>query len=483
MLFNSFGFVIFFAIVVVLYYLLPAKIRWVALLLSGIFFYMFASPISIWVPAVIILVTYFGGIGIEKAVTPPKANLVFVLCLIANIGMLVFFKYVNFLTTQFFELINFVNLKLLHAATVKTNSLLVNIIAPLGISYITFQAIGYLIEIKRGNHKAERNAGHFSTYILFFPKLLSGPIERAHHFLPQIKQPVTLDYERITPALKIILWGFFKKVVIADRLSIYTNAVFNNYQFHNGNTLFLASIFYTIQLYADFSGYTDMAVGVAKLLGFDIIQNFDRPFFSKSVTEFWRRWHISLSTWFADYFYTPLAIKKRNWGKWSVVYASMVTFVILGFWHGANWTFIVFGALQGIILSIEFFTRKARKKMRNAIPAFINNGLGILFTFLYINFAEIFFRANSVTEALRIIKKASAFNGPVFYEGPSMLIYSFLGIIILFLAEFKMEYYNEKFSLFNNPSLVMRILTYALLIMLILLVGVFDGGQFIYFQF
>ncbi|MGC4100549.1 MBOAT family O-acyltransferase [Ferruginibacter sp.] len=405
MLFNSFGFVIFFAVVAIVHFILPAKARWVWLLLSSTFFYMYASPVYIWVPALIILVSYLGGIQIEKASSPKKAQRNFVLCLIANIGVLVFFKYTNFLTTQVLELANFINTKLLHSGTVKTDSLLVDIAAPLGISYITFQAIGYLIEIKRGNHKAERNIGHFASFILFFPKIISGPIERAHNFLPQLKKAPGFDLDRISEALKIILWGFFKKVVIADRLSIYTNAVFNNYQFHNGNTLFVASIFYTIQLYADFSGYTDMAVGVSKLLGFDIIQNFNRPFFAKSVSEFWRRWHISLSTWFAEYFYTPLAMSKRDWGNWSVPYASLVTFVVLGFWHGANWTFIVFGALQGVVLSLEFFTKKSRKKMRKKIPAFINDWGGIFLTFMFINFAEIFFRADSVTQALVIIKK------------------------------------------------------------------------------
>jgi alginate O-acetyltransferase complex protein AlgI len=299
------------------------------------------------------------------------------------------------------------------------------VLTPLGISYITFQAIGYLIEIKRGNEIAEKNIGHFSTFLLFFPKIIAGPVERAHRFLPQLKQDISFKYDNISNGAKLIIWGLFKKLVIADRLSIYVDAVLGNASHHSCISLITGVIFYVFQMYADFSGYTDMALGFAKVLGFDLTQNFNRPFFAKSVTEFWRKWHISLSTWFADYFYNPIAIAKRDWGNWSVVYAFFITFIVLGFWHGANWTFIVFGALQALILTIEFFTRKTRKNLRKKIPLFLNNTLGILFTVAYFAFSLIFFRAINIQEAFIIIK---------------------------------------------------RMFT-------ILIAGVFDGGEFIYFQF
>jgi D-alanyl-lipoteichoic acid acyltransferase DltB (MBOAT superfamily) len=245
----------------------------------------------------------------------------------------------------------------------------------------------------------------------------------------------------------------------------------------------VAAAFYVFQMYADFSGYTDMALGFAKVLGFDLMQNFNRPLFSKSTTEFWRKWHISLSTWFADYFYTPIAIAKRDWGNWAIVYASFVTFTILGFWHGANWTFIVFGALQGLILTIEFFTRKSRKNLRKKIPVSLNNIAGNIFTLSYFGFSLIFFRANSVSDALSIIRKILSFNGPFYYDSPSMFLFVLLGVFYLTVYEFKKEYFNNLFSFSSNKYWLIRNGYYCMLIIIILLSGVFDGGEFIYFQF
>jgi len=236
-------------------------------------------------------------------------------------------------------------------------------------------------------------------------------------------------------------------------------------------------------MYADFSGYTDMALGFAKVLGFDIMQNFNRPLFAKSVTEFWRKWHISLSTWFGDYFYNPIAIEKRDWGNWAIVYASFVTFVTLGFWHGANWTFIVFGTLQALILAIEFVTRKQRKNIRKKIPALLNDILGNLFTVAYFGFSLIFFRADSVGDAMSIIKKIITFKGPFFYDTQSMFLFVLISLFYLFIYDFKKEYFNKLFTFSNNKYWLVRNGYYCLLIIIILASGVFDGGEFIYFQF
>ncbi len=483
MIFNSMLFGIFFIVTLIIYYLLPARFRWIWLLLSGIFFYAYAKPAYLLVPVCIIIITYFGGIFIEKAATEKKVTQCFLLCITAIVGILVFFKYSNFFTSSVTGLINFISQKIFHAATSIHNNLLINIIAPLGISYITFQAIGYLIEIKRGNHAAEKHLGHFATYLLFFPKIIAGPVERAHHFLPQLKNMQAFNYENFVSGARLVLWGFFKKIVIADRLSIYVNVVYRNYDHHSGSTLFVAAVFYTFQMYADFSGYTDMALGFAKMLGFDMQQNFNRPFFAKSVTEFWRKWHISLSTWFSDYFYNPIAIEKRDWGNWAVVYAFFVTFITLGFWHGANWTFIVFGLLKGIILTIEFFTRKQRKNIRKKIPVWLNNSLGILFTVAYFTFSLIFFRASSVGDAFRIIGKMLSFKGAFYQDTTSMFLFILLSIFYLTVYEIKKEYFNGLFTLSNNKYWLLRNGYYCLLIIIILLSGVFDGGEFIYFQF
>jgi alginate O-acetyltransferase complex protein AlgI len=483
MIFSSIDYVIFFFVVALAYYIIPAAFRWCWLLLAGIFFYGYSKPAYVLIPVIIILISYAGGIQIEKASSEKKVKQYFVACMVAIVGILVFFKYTNFFSATIVDIINFSAHKIFNSANTVQNNLLISLVAPLGISYITFQAIGYLIEIKRGNHKAERHLGHYATFIFFFPKIVAGPVERAHRFLPQLKKLQPLKYENVTSGLQLALWGLFKKIVIADRLSIYISAVFNNHEHHSGITLFVAALFYIFQMYADFSGYTDMALGFARVLGFDIMQNFNRPLFAKSVTEFWRKWHISLSTWFGDYFYNPIAIEKRHWGNMAIVYASFVTFITLGFWHGANWTFIVFGALQGLILSIEFFTRKQRKNLRKKIPVWLNDVAGNLFTVGYFGFSLIFFRADSVGEATSIIKKIGSFKGPFFYDSVSMFMFVLIGIVYLLAYEIKKEYFNNLFTLSNNRYWLIRNGYYCLMIIIILASGVFDGGEFIYFQF
>jgi len=485
MIFTSLIFLLFFFIVALLYYLLPAKFQWIWLLVSGIYFYMYSNPFYIFVPLLIILITWYAGTQIQKWGSSGKGWQFYLFGIIANVALLVFFKYTDFLSSTTFDFINFTRHRIFHDPVSLKDPFLINVVAPLGISYITFQAIGYLIEIKRGNHEAEKHLGHFSTYLLFFPKIIAGPVERAHNFLPQLKETKSFQYDNIRNGLRQILWGLFKKIVIADRLSLYVSSILDNAGFHSGASLILASIFYVFQMYADFSGYTDMALGFAKILGFDLMQNFNRPFFAKSVSEFWRKWHISLSTWFADYFYTPIAVSKRDWGKWSVVYAFFVTFIVLGFWHGANWTFIIFGALQGFILTIEFFTRKTRKSLRKKIPEFVNTTGSMIFVFAYFCFSLIFFRAVTVGDALTVIKRIFTASGSVYFDRdePSSFIFSIMGILFLMIVEWKWEFHQDGIRFFDNKSWLVRNLSYAFLIIIILMTGVFDGGQFIYKQF
>jgi len=483
MLFNSLTFLLFFLLVLFIYYLLPQKGKWCWLLLSSIVFYMWAKPILIIIPFVIIIVNYISGIQITNCKNLHTKKIVFLCSICANIGVLLFYKYTNFVSNFIFDVINCFHIKLFHFTTTCQNPFLIHVLVPLGLSYITFQAMGYLIEIYRGNITAERNLGLFSTYLLFFPKVISGPIERAHHFLPQFKKVIKFDPMIISQGLKLLLWGFFKKLVVADRLIIYINQVFPNLHSQNGKTLLLACVFSTIQMYADFSGYTDIALGLSKILGFDLIQNFDRPFFATTISEFWRKWHISLSTWFADFVYTPLAIAKREWGIWSVVFSSMVTFLILGLWHGANWTFIMFGALQGVMLSIEFITRKIRKKIGKKIPVIITTVGGIVYTFSFFSFSLIFFRADSIHDALFVIKKICHFDGSVFIPLPSQLYLSISGVLILILVELKQELKFIHVSFLHNKRFSIRFVTYLVLTLYILLFSVYDGAQFIYFKF
>lgn len=483
MIFTSIIFALFFLLVAVLNYLIPVKLRWIWLLISSIFFYVYSNPMNILVIGFITLITFYSATQIENAPESKKAMRFYIFAITSNIAVLIFFKYINFFTSTTFDFINFFRNHFFSNTDYLPNSFLINVLAPLGISYISFQAIGYLVEIKRGNQAAEKNLAHFSTFLLFFPKIVAGPVERAYSFLPQIKQQKAFIYENISAGLKLILWGLFKKLVVADRLSIYVTSVLGNTEHHSGITLIIAVLFYVFQMYADFSGYTDMALGFAKMLGYDLIQNFNRPLFAKSVTEFWRKWHISLSTWFADYFYNPIAIAKRDWGNWSVVYAFFITFIILGFWHGANWTFIVFGTLQGLALTIEFYTRKSRKNIRKKIPGQLNNIAGIIFTVGYFAFSLIFFRAESLGAALTIIKRIFTAKGAIYFQNPSIMIFSIFGIGFLLMVEFKKEFYNGLFSLTNNKNWLVRYSYFCFLLLIILIAGVFDGGEFIYFQF
>lgn len=483
MIFSSIEYIIFFFVAIAIYYLVPHSVKWIWLLLASIFFYGYTRPAYIIIPVIITSISYFGGLSIEKDEDEKKGQRIFVICTVLITAILVFFKYTNFFTSSFTDLINFLREKVSHNPAAIQNNLLIDLAAPLGISYITFQAIGYMIEIKRGNHPAEKHFGYLLTYLFFFTKIVAGPVERAHNFLPQLKVKHNFSYESFTLGLQLVLIGLFKKLVVADRLSIYINAVYRNSDNHSGITLLAAAIFYIFQMYADFSGYTDMALGFSKMLGFDIMPNFNRPFFAKSVSEFWRRWHISLSTWFADYFYNPLAIAKRDWGTWAVVYASFVTFITLGFWHGANWTFIIFGALQGFILTIEFFTRKQRKNLRKKIPVWLNNSVGIFITVAYFGFSLIFFRADTVQQALTIIKKILSFKGPFYHDNASTFLFMLLGVTYIAIYDTKKELFNEKFSFSKNKYWLVRNGYYCLLVIIILMTGVFDGGEFIYFQF
>lgn len=479
MVFNSITFFLFFGAVFLLFQLTPHKFRWLTLLAASTFFYAWAQPAMLAVPVGISLIAWFAGMRIEAAPDERSKTRLLTLGVLLIAGLLVFFKYTNFFTNSVTDLINLLR----GNDTPLKNNLLISLAAPLGISYVSFQAIGYLVEIKRGDQPAEKNFGHLVSYLLLFTKIIAGPVERAHHFLPQLKTQQAFSYDLFASGCKQALWGLFKKIVIADRLAIYVDAVYNNYPHHSGITLAAASVVYALQIYADFSGYTDMALGFSRMLGYELTPNFNRPLLARSVTEFWRKWHMSLSTWFADYFYNPIAVAKRDWGTWAVVFASFTTFTVLGFWHGANWTYIVFGFLQACFLAVEIFTRKARKNMRKKIPAWLNDGGGILITFSCFVFSSIFFKAPSVTDALGILKGILQLNGPLFYDNASTLMFMLMGIGYLTLYEWKKEFMDAKFTISNNRYWLIRNGYYCTLIIIILATAVFDGGEFIYFQF
>ena len=350
---------------------------------------------------------------------------------------------------------------------------------PLGISFFTFQAVGYMLDVYHGRIKAEKNFLDYALFISFFPSIISGPINKASLIMPQIKNLRTyFDYNKAVEGLKMLLWGMFMKVVVADRVGLYVDTILPYYQNYSGLTCFTASVFYTIQIYADFAGYSLMAIGVGKVLGFELTENFRRPYFAVSVTDFWRRWHISLSTWLKDYMYIPLGgsrcSKIRNY--WNI----FVTFLVSGIWHGANWTFIVWGIWHGLFQIIE----KAIGQQKCEYE-WLGKTVKIIITFLLVNFAWIFFRMPTLSDAVGVMSNIFDFSQPLNIDVGSRHIFllMIIGTTILFVKDFTDEYMPNKYKFFDSKCTVVRWISYFMVIVLILLTGVFDAGQFIYANF
>ncbi len=319
---------------------------------------------------------------------------------------------------------------------------------------------------------------------MFYPQLVAGPIERPQNLLHQFYEKHYFEYERIIEGLKLMLWGLFMKLVIADRLAIYVNTVYNHAGQHSGKTLALATILFAFQIYCDFAGYSNIAIGAAKVMGFKLMTNFNRPYFSRSISEFWKRWHISLSTWFRDYLYISLGGNRVSVPRWYV--NLFLVFTISGLWHGANWTYIIWGAINGFYLVIAVVTEKWRENIGkfiylDRVPK-INNVFQILITFVLACFAWVFFRAESASQALYIVKSIIAFKGPLFVDAPQ-LAYSAFAILFLLLIEFRLEYRHHSQLPFKSKYWFVEQSAYVFLIVILLTTGVFDGSQFIYFQF
>lgn len=476
MLFNSFHFLIFFIIVTAVYFVIQHKTRWMWLLFASCYFYMAFVPIYILILAFTIIIDYYAGILIEKS-TGSKRKLFLICSLVANIGILCFFKYYNFLNENLTALLGIAHLK--NAVPALT------ILLPIGLSFHTFQAMSYTIEVYRGNQKTERNFGIYALYVMFYPQLVAGPIERPQNLLHQFREKYSFDLDRVVSGIKLMIWGLFKKIVIADRLGIYVNSVYNNYEQSSGIALLVATFLFSFQVYCDFSGYSDMAIGTARVMGFDLMTNFKRPNFAQSTAGFWKRWHISLSTWFKDYLYFPLGGNKVP--AFRRYFNLMIVFLVSGLWHGASWTFVIWGAINGFYIIFGLITKNFRKQVwsLSGIPSLpkLDIFFNVITTFSLITFSRIFFRSQTMEQALIVVKKIFSFKGSLASESSTMLGYSVFVIIFLIIAEFQMEYIPGKFSLASHRLFIVRNFYYALLILLILLIGVYDGGQFIYFQF
>ncbi len=498
MLFNSLSFLIYFPVVTMLYFAIPHGYRRFLLLSASCIFYMAFIPVYILILIFTIFVDYFAGIFIENASgRARKVYLVF--SILANVGVLAVFKYYNFFIDNVDALAGIISWNC-HIPSL-------SIILPIGLSFHTFQAMSYTIEVYRGRYKAERNFIIYALYVMFYPQLVAGPIERPHNLIHQFYEEHRFECERVAQGLKLMLWGMFIKVAIADRLAVYVNQVYSQPAHYSGLPLMIATVFFAFQIYCDFSGYSDIAIGAAQVMGFELMQNFDRPYFSRSVSEFWSRWHISLSTWFRDYFYISLGGNRVPAWRW---YLNLfLTFLVSGLWHGANWTFVVWGGLNGFYLIFAIWTRQIRQRCveRIGLSGFpkVYTAFQIACTFSLISVSWIFFRARNMTDALYILthlfsgvygdimyalshisglrdRFSTVFNRILLGWNHREFLAAVTGIAALWIVEWFQSNGDIRDTLFGRPRWF-RWMVYYSILGLILKFGVFGMTQFIYFQF
>ncbi len=481
MVFNSLDFVGFIIPVFLIYWLVFSKssvYQNIFLLLVSIVFYVWADWRFLILLGASILVNFYLGLKIYKVPEERKKSIFLYIGLIFNVGLLLYFKYFNFFYEGFYDLLSVFGVESNHSA--------LSILLPLGISFFTFQTLGYLIDVYNEEIEPNTDLLEFSVFVSFFPKILSGPIERASSFLPQIQEKKKLSYEGIVDGLRQILWGLFAKVVVAENCAHFSNTIFENYQDKSGSVLLVGTFFYAIQLYADFSGYSNMAIGISKLFGIQLMRNFSTPFFSVNISDFWRKWHISLTTWMMDYVFTPLSFTLRKHQKRGLIFAIIATFVLVGFWHGANWTFVVYGFLHGIYFVPLVYSGKmnsseivAKGKLFPSVKEIVK----MLMLFVLIMLTDVFFRADSVTMAfdyLGIIFSSSLLTSPTILFSNVAIIT--MGLIAVFMG---VEWYNREkkhdFDISNFPGYI-RWVAYISIFLLILFFGK-SASTFIYFQF
>mgnify|MGYP006119580481 FL=1 len=480
MLFNSLHFLLFFPIVVFLYFLMVPKWRTYLLLIASYYFYMSWKPEYAILIFGSTIIDYFTAIKIHQTKSKNRKRNWLILSLGVNLGVLFFFKYFDFFFNSFHDL--FVGEAVDGEATLKESLMVV------GISFYTFQTLSYTIDVYRERLAPEKDFSRFALFVSFFPQLVAGPIERATHLVPQFRKDYSFDYERVVSGLRLVLWGFFKKVVIADRLALVVNQVYNFPEEQNGLTYLIATYFFAFQIYCDFSGYSDIAIGTARIMGYDLMENFRQPYLSQSIKEFWSRWHISLSTWFRDYVYIPLGGNRRV--KWRWYYNLFITFLISGLWHGANWTFIVWGALHGAYLIIGI-------NLSNWLPKVNNKVVGVLKTvvvFHLVVLAWVFFRAANVHAAFDVFYSMVQFPNalvdflsgiPVFIGFGEYTITTIFYLVLLVVGLFLTDWLSTKSkvkTLYHNHS-ALRWVTYFVLLYGIVFGGYFGKTEFIYFQF
>lgn len=478
MLFNSFAFAIFLPIVFIIYWSMPHKYRWLLILVASYYFYMSWNAKYVVLILFTTIDSYVAAILIERENSEKKKKLILLGMVIICLGILFLFKYFNFTIKSVTTILRFFS--------IKVNPITIKILLPVGISFYTFQTLSYVIDVYKGDVPAEHHFGYYASFISFFPQLVAGPIERTSNLLPQIKAQHEFDYDQSTYGLKLMAWGFFKKIVIADTLAKYVSVVYESPRSFSGFALVLAAFFFSIQIYCDFSGYSDIAVGTAKLVGINLTTNFKSPYFSLSIKEFWSRWHISLSTWLRDYVYKPLGGNRVT--KARHIFNLIVTFLISGLWHGANWTYVVWGGIHGIAQALESIIIQ-KKEEEYGMKRWIK--LGVIY--LFVTFAWIFFAANSFTDAIYIIGHlGDGFMNPISYfrngfRDIDMSAITFVEVCSFILVLALYDYLSLTDDVIVEIGKLRKVLRWILYI-IILLVIVFlsqkgASADFVYFQF
>ena len=500
MLFNSVGFLIFFPIVVLVFFLVPGRFQYLWLLAASYYFYMSWNPQYVLLLSLSTIATWGGGLFLSRARQQSGARAeragkwCVAGCVALNLGILFFFKYFAFVTDNIVKLFSFFHISL--------NPPAFDVLLPVGISFYTFQALGYLFDVSRGEVAAEKNLLRYALFLSFFPQLVAGPIERSKNLMRQMQEPHAFDFQRVKNGLLLMGWGFFQKLVIADRIAILVNAVYDDYVSYSGLQIGLATVLFAFQIYCDFGGYSDIAVGAARVMGFELTKNFKSPYYAATVRDFWRGWHISLTAWFRDYVYIPLGGSRH--GKWKKCRNLLLTFAVSGLWHGAGWNFVAWGGLNGLYQAAGELTGDFRARLRERLR--IRTGCGSyrllqgLVTFALVDFSWLFFRADSFAAALRMLRHGIANVGLFEFFNPDTL----LGIDTIVLSEknffvllcslvllMAVDYMKKKKVDFKGAlarqNIWFRWLVYYGLIFAVLILGIYgpeyDASTFIYFQF
>ena len=487
MLFSSLSFALFFLLITCAYFAFPHRFRWGLLLGGSYFFYACAGAKFLFWMIASTLVTYGAGLWMGKAGDRSRRKGVLLLSLAFNMGLLFVFKYVNFFTDSLGMVLSSLESSFRFSGF--------KLLLPVGISFYTFKNLSYTIDVYRGSLPPEKHLGLFALYVSFFPQVLAGPIERAGRLLPQFHEGHSFDYGRVTRGLKLMVWGLFQKMVIADNLAVWVDRVYGNPAQYPGIPLVVATFFFAFQIYCDFSGYSDIAIGGAEVMGFKTMDNFRRPYLATSISEFWRRWHISLSTWFRDYLYIPLGGNRVAIPRWYM--NLLIVFLVCGLWHGASWTFVVWGGIHGLYLIFSLMTQSLRDRvcLRVGVDRWPNlkKAFRVLVTFFLVCLAWVFFRSNSLSEALSILSQGwvawkdvflwnvwerPPFGGPLRFE----FLVGSASIVLLIFVHVVQERFSWIEILSRRPGWVRWPIYYAG-VLAILLLGNFGTKQFLYFQF